>query len=72
MTVGDLIGILNELPPDLEVILKSSDGLKPLEIKFSDKVQMVMLELDEGDHQTFVMISEDEDEDQFDILKFLN
>lgn len=64
--------VLKGLPPDLEVILKTSSGSAPLDFNFSDRVDLVTIEVDPGDYEKFVMISEEEVEPQLDILKFLN
>ena len=72
MNVGELIEILSGLPPDLEVILKTSSGSAPLDFNFSDRVDIVTIEVDTGDSETFVMLSEEEVEPQLDIIKFLN
>ncbi len=72
MTNQELVEILLGLPPEMEVIFKTSTGLQPLNFSFSDIVDIVTVELEPGDTESFIMISEEESEPELDILKFMN
>jgi hypothetical protein len=72
MNVAQLIETLNALPPEMEVVFRTSDGAEPLNFNFCDKAQVIMVEMDDEPDFVCVMLFEDSDDYIPDIMRFLN
>ena len=72
MNVAQLIETLNALPPEMEVVFRTSDVAEPLNFNFCDKAQVIMVEMDDEPDFVCVMLFEDSDDYIPDIMRFLN
>lgn len=73
MNVAELISVLSTLPPELEVVFKTSRDGEPLNFDFCDKIQVAAVEMDDDeDDFVCVMMYEDGSFNIPDIMRFLN
>lgn len=72
MNVTQMIDILSTLPPEMEVVFKTSRDGEPLNFDFCDRIQITEVEMEDEPNFICAMVYEDEYFDIPDIMRFLN
>jgi hypothetical protein len=72
MNVAQLIETLNTLPPEMEVVFRTSVNGEPFNFSFCDKVEIAVVEMEDEPDFVCAMMFEDSDDDIPDIMRFLN